>query len=93
MIDTIPRKECNENMVKFEEKIDKKFADVYEKLGAKISYKHFYWIIGVLMVIIIGLLGLIYQKTVATDEKMNDVNESISAIAQAFKGLNIEIVN
>ena len=67
------------------EKLDKLDLDV----DARVKFSTFTWVLGILMVIVIGLLGLIYSKTEAIDTKTNNTSNEISVIKGILTGAEI----
>lgn len=49
-------------------------------LKDKVDYKHFYWIVGVLMTIVVGLFGVIYSKLSSIEERSVSVQNDVSFI-------------
>lgn len=61
------------------------FNAVNEKIGTRVKYSTFTWILGILMVIIMGLLSLIYTKTENIDNKVEQTKNDVAFIRGTLK--------
>lgn len=59
------------------------------EIKSKVNVSDFYWIIGVLMAIVIGLFGTIYLKMEKIDESQNITKNSVSNIQGLLQGAEI----
>jgi hypothetical protein len=64
-----------------------KFEKMEIKLDSKVSWKHFTWIIGILMIMVMGLLGLIYNKLENVSVQVNNNTASMSYITGILERL------
>lgn len=68
----------------------KLFISGFEKeLKTKVSQDQFYWVIGVLMTIILGIFGVIYSKLTTIDDKSVSIQNDVSFIQGKIKGAEI----
>lgn len=51
----------------------------------KVSWQHFYWILGILMAIIIGIFGVIYSKLEGIGGAVIGVQQDVSFIQGKFE--------
>lgn len=63
-----------------EEKHDNDMSVVNTKIETKVSFKLFTWVLGILMLIVIGIQGVVWFQVKETYEKANEVNTSVSLI-------------
>jgi hypothetical protein len=96
------QKEFNKTFVTvtwFNEKIDDltssinnvegSIKEIFGELKIKINTEQFYWIIGILMMIVVGLFGVIYAKMEKIDESQNITKNSVSQIQGLLQGADI----
>jgi len=62
---------------------------IEEQLKSKVGIDQFYWIIGILMAIVIGLFGVIYAKMEKIDESQNATKTTVSNIQGLLTGAKI----
>ena len=68
----------------------KLFISGFEKeLKTKVSQDQFYWVIGVLMTIVLGIFGVIYSKLTTIDDKSVSIQNDVSFIQGKIKGAEI----
>ena len=59
----------------------KLFCSGLEKeLKNKVSQEQFYWVIGILMTIVLGIFGVIYTKLTTNDDKSVSIQKDVSFI-------------
>lgn len=72
--------EIHSELDKLDAKIEAKLDVINIKIDSKVSFKLFTWILGVLMVVVIGIQAIIYSKVEETNGKVGDTKEQVTLI-------------
>ena len=65
---------------KLEKKIDDNHKESMNGIGERVKFTTFTWVLSLMMVVIVGILGLIYDGQRGLDEKLSETNSSVSYI-------------
>jgi hypothetical protein len=56
----------------------------------KVDWKHFIWIVGVLMTIVLGLFGVIYAKLDGVDVRTFDIQKDVSQVQGFIRNADVK---
>lgn len=65
---------------RLEGKLDTMKDKIDEQLSGKVSFKVFSWVLGILMAVVLGVLGIIYNRVEGIYEQTNVTNIKVSEI-------------
>jgi hypothetical protein len=77
-------------MDSFETKFESDMAKVWTAISNSVTYKHFYWVIGVLITILIAVVGFISTQISTLQSDSAAIKSSVSRIDGKLEPYNIE---
>jgi hypothetical protein len=83
-------KSLSKDMEKFKDTLSKDMEKVRNTLSNCVTYKHFYWVIGVLVTILIAVVGFISTQISTLQSDSVEIKSSVSRIDGKLEPYNIE---
>lgn len=72
------------------EKVDSNEKVMAEKLSNKVSFSIFTWVLGVLMLIVLGIQGIIWVRVESTNTAAQETKETVIRLETTMNNLNFK---